>query len=220
MPEWAQDFASEVWFQTLVDGASAAVIVVFERLRGGASWPETIVLGLLAFASLVYLTGRFWKPSIRSRIRNWLDSGGYAVQTIEDKEFEFSFVAEIGNWKTIIRKNRNKKSRNVFIASYAVATPEPLRLALAPLELPARRRVLKPVAIEMYKYGANFDLGGIIEPGSLLVSEIIAVGDDMGEIDFQNTIRFVASGAKLLSELLLDLDPATIAAPNVARVGR
>src|SRR5262249_31380850 len=137
--------------------------------------------------------------SKRASRARWLDAIGYTVQVKEKKNAAFWFVATGDGTAVDIRRRSAPADHSVTIASLA-EVPEGLRRSLASMDPEMRRRALKPIARELLRSGVDVDLAAQLSApsGSVVVSDTLAVSDDLTEAEFARTIDEVTRGSKLL----------------------
>jgi len=211
MSEWVRDLISESWFQISVEAILAGALAIWERVANGRPWPEALFLGLVEFGVLFFLAGKLCTPSMRRRVHGWLDAIGYSVQMKEKKIAAFWFVATADGTALDIRRRSAPAAHSVTITSTA-DVPDVLRQSLVSMNPDARRRALRPIARELLRSGVDVDLASQLSAtsGAVVVSDTLAVSDDLTEAEFARTLDEVTRGSKLLTSLLSDVPVPTV----------
>jgi hypothetical protein len=119
------------------------------------SWPNAVVGGLLLLCSILYLMDRLGiGPSLKSRVRDWLDNSGYSIKTIHDSnEFHFVMVDNVGIVTDILQ---NTPSSPIFIASAKHKANQAQLDAFNRMNEEERRSFWKNVRIELLRYGIEY----------------------------------------------------------------
>src|SRR5581483_6086330 len=93
MPSWMPDFLQETRFQLWVGLLVTALFGGWDWLRGTETGPHIVAFSLIVLVCLLWLMDRFWQPSDRIKVRNWLDENGFSVGTERNPDATFFFVA-------------------------------------------------------------------------------------------------------------------------------
>src|ERR1700693_639682 len=88
MPEFLQNTATNL----IASFIFAMIIAAWARYKDAVSWSTAIVHGLVAITCLFFILDRFWRPSNKVKIRRWLESTGFSIQTRTDPGFNFFYV--------------------------------------------------------------------------------------------------------------------------------
>src|SRR5258708_4620616 len=98
-------FFREGLFQLVVGLSVMAIVTTMAIINKYWTWPNAIVGGVLLLCGLIYLMDRIGiGPSVKSRVRDWLDSSGYSIQTIQDgNDFHFIMTDLVGIRTSILR---------------------------------------------------------------------------------------------------------------------
>src|SRR5579872_200790 len=175
---WEPDVVSKAWFKRVTEGAGAVMLAGIDRYLSNRPWPEVLVFGLGAYCILLFLTDRFWKPSLRRQIRDWLDSSGYSVETKRNDAWEFGFVATLNGWMAVVFKGKDSLHPPEVVVASSVVVPDDFRKALGELKGDQRTSFLRPLEQELYRYEVNFDFKEFASANSVVsVSEVIVVTD-------------------------------------------
>jgi hypothetical protein len=148
-------FFRESLFQIVVGLAVTGTITVFALINKYWNWPNAVVGGVLLLCGMFYLMEKLGiGPSTKTRVRDWLDSSSFGVQTIQDtNEFHFILTDNIGMKASILQV---KASAPIMIISPGHAgTPEQVT-AFKSLTKPQQDAFWKSVRLELLKYGIQF----------------------------------------------------------------
>src|SRR6516162_10475373 len=109
-------FFREGLFQLVVGVGVASIIAFFAIVNKNWTWPNAFVRGVLLLCGLLYLMEKLGiGPSTKSRVRDWLDSLGFNIQTVQDaNEFHCRMTAAVGITTEILQA---KLDSPVLIAS-------------------------------------------------------------------------------------------------------
>jgi hypothetical protein len=153
----------------------------------------------------MYLMERIgFGPSIKSRVRDWLDSSSYSIQTVQDaNEFHFVMVDPVGSRTDIFQV---KADFPVMIVSRNhLATPEQLSTYQS-LSNTDQQRFWNNIRLELLRYGVEFSDLTLEKPGTSF-SDAVVVSRTTTAVEFLKRVLFVRSGARLYWGLLLELNP-------------
>ena len=200
-------FLREGQFQLVVGGGVASVVAFFALVSKFWTWPNAVVSSVLLLCGLLYLMEKVGiGSSTKSRIRDWLDTSGFNIQTLQDvNEFHFRMTDSAGITTEILQ---TKIDFPVLIASpFHKATPQQVSAFNA---LSASRRVefWRMVRLELLKYGVQFT-NLVLEGEGVTFSDSVMVGPAFTSSEFLQRLLVVRSGAKLYQELLLELYDAS-----------
>ena len=198
-------FFREYLFKLVVGLAVTGTVTVFAILNKYWGWPNAVVGGVLLLDGVLYLMDRLGiGPSLKSRVRDWLDSSGYNVRTIDDSnEFHFVMTDNVGTYTSVIRKASD--SPILIVSPQHKATAEQLATFKAMPES-ERQKFWKAVRLELLHYRIPFsDLD--LEGQGVEFSESIMPSAGLTVTEFLSRVLFVRSGARLYHELLADLNP-------------
>jgi len=207
----------EVLFQLVVGVLVAGVIASIAVLTKAWSWPNAAVGAVLLVCGVMYLMDRFgFGPSTKSRVRDWLDSSGFGVQTVEDTfEFHFVMTDPVGLRTDIFQAKTD--SPVVIVSAKHVASKSQLD-TFKTLSDADQKQFWKNVKLELLRYGVQFSNLNLNEPGTDF-SDTFVVSRTSTGTEFLKRVLFVRSGARLYQELLLELaaGPGNEAIPEILR---
>src|SRR5260370_1303149 len=106
-------FFREYMFQTLISVTVVASVTIWALIGKYWTWPNAIVGGLLLLSSVIYLMDRLGiGPSLKTKVRNWLDDSGFAIQTVQDQnEFHFAMFDNVNHSVNIFQETPSQRSR-------------------------------------------------------------------------------------------------------------
>jgi hypothetical protein len=196
-------FAREYLFQLIVGLTVTSTVACAAIINKYWSWPNAVVGGVLLLSGLLYLMERAGLgPSVKSRVRDWLDSSGYSIRSVSDNnEFHFMMTDSIGMQTHILQV---KAGDSILIAAPKnIASPQQFA---AYNSLTAEQRVAfwRGVRLELLKYGAQFsDL--TLDGEGVTFSENVPVSRGLTGTEFLKRVLFVRTGTRLYWELMLAL---------------
>lgn len=200
-------FAREYLFQLVVGLAVTSTVAVAAIINKYWSWPNAIVGGVLLLCGILYLMERAGLgPSIKSRVRDWLDSSGYSVRTVSDtNEFHFVMTDSVGMQTSVFQMKAGDPI--LIVTPKNIATAEQLA-AFNALSKEQQLAFWKSVRLELLKYGAQFS-NLTLEGDGVAFSDSVPVSRGLTGTEFLKRVLFVRTGTRLYWELLLALhDPA------------
>ena len=132
-----------------------STIAIFALINKYWTWPNAIVGGVLLLCGMFYLMDRLGiGPSAKSRVRDWLDSSSYGIQTLQDTyEFHFVMTDNIGLKTDIFQVKAG--SPITIVTAHHKATPEQVA-AFNSHDQPQQRAFWKNVRFELLRYGIQF----------------------------------------------------------------
>jgi len=163
--------------------------------------------GVLLLCGLLYLMEKLGiGPSTKSRVRDWLDSLGFNIQTVQDaNEFHFRMTDAVGITTEILQA---KLDSPVLIASpFHKATPEQVA-AYNSLTAQRRGEFWRMVRLELVKYGVQFS-NLVLEDEGVTFSDNVMLDSAFSGPEFLQHVLFVRSAARLYRELLKELYDAS-----------
>jgi len=200
-------FLREGQFQLVVGVGIASIVAIFALISKYWTWPNAIVSSILLLCGLCYLMEKVGiGPSTKSRIRDWLDSSGFNIQTLQDvNAFHFRMTDSAGITTEILQ---TKVDSPVLIASaFHRATPQQVA-AFNSLSGSRRVEFWRMVRLELLKYGVQFT-NLVLEGDGVTFSDSMMVEPASSGSDFLQRLLIVRSGARLYRELLLELYDAS-----------
>jgi len=204
----------EYVFQLVVGLTVTATVAILALINKYWTWPNAIVGSALLMCAVLYLMEKLGiGPSLKSRIRDWLDNSAFAIQTIQDKnECHFVMTDNIGIKTDIIQV---KVGGPVALATAGhKATAQQLATFNAMSE-ERRQHFWKMVRLELLRYGVSFsDLK--LDAEGVTFSDTLAIGPSLNEADFLRKMLTVRTVARLYWELLRELDDPKGASVSVS----
>src|SRR6516164_8152126 len=200
-------FFREGLFQLVVGVGVASIIAFVALVSKNWTWPNAFVGGVLLLCGLLYLMEKLGiGPSTKSRVRDWLDSLGFNIQTVQDaNEFHFRMTDAVGITTEILQA---KLDSPVLIASpFHKATPEQVA-AYNSLTAQRRGEFWRMVRLELVKYGVQFS-NLALEEESVTFSDNVMIDSAFSGPEFLQRVLFVRSAARLYRELLKELYEAS-----------
>ena len=145
----------EYLWQVLIGIGVVTTVTVLAVLNKYWTWPNAIVGGGLLLCGVLYLMDRFGiGPSLRSRVREWLDSSGFPIQKVDDANvFHYRVTDGIGMVTDILQLKSDSpiiiatghhKASAAQLATYNALTPE------------RQQAFWKGVRMELLRYGIAF----------------------------------------------------------------
>jgi hypothetical protein len=196
-------FFKEYFFKIAVTVGVTSTVTVFALINKYWTWPDAVVAAVLLLSGLLYLTDRLdIGPSTRSRLRDWLDSSGYNIQTVQDaNEFHFRMTDKVGITTDIIQ---NKADGPILVASGKhLATPQQLA-AFNAMTYSAKAAFWRHVRLELLRYGVAFtDLK--LDGEGVAFSDNVVLTRTFSAPELWRRLCFVRAGARLYQELLQGL---------------
>jgi hypothetical protein len=175
------------------------------------SWPNAIVGAVLLASALFYLMDRFeLGRSLKSRVRDWLDSSGYAITKVDDTNVIHYRVTD--NIKMITDVLQFKGDSPIHIATgHHLASAA--QLATYNAMPPDKQQVFwRNVRLELLRYGIQFsDLK--LDAEGVTFSEDVVPSRTLTATDFLQRLMFVRSAGRLYWELLIALNPPAPPSP-------
>ena len=200
-------FFREGLFQLVVGVGVASIIAFFAIVNKNWTWPNAFVGGVLLLCGLLYLMEKLGiGPSTKSRVRDWLDSLGFNIQTVQDaNEFHFRMTDAVGITTEILQA---KLDSPVLIASpFHKATPEQVA-AYNSLTAQRRGEFWRMVRLELVKYGVRFS-NLVLEGEGVTFSDKVMIDSAFSGPEFLQRVLSVRSAARLYRELLKELYEAS-----------
>ena len=197
-------FFREYVFKLVVTLAVTGTVTVVAVINKYWTWPNAVVGGVLLLCGVLYLTDRFGiGPSLKSRVRDWLDSSGFDIRTVQNSnEFHFVMTDSIGLSTDIFKANSDAPI-NIISGKHL---PTPQRLAtFKALTKPQQDAFWKNIRLELLRYGISFSALTLEGEGVSFSDGVIAVPTLTG-VEFLKRVLFVRTGARLYQELLAALD--------------
>jgi len=196
-------FFREYLFQLVVGVGVTITITSFALMNKYWNWPTAVVDGVLLLSGLFYLMDR-WASArpLLSRVRDWLDSSGYKIQTVQDaNEFHFQLTDNVGITTEIIQ---HKPESPIDIASGLNVASAAQFAAYKALKDSEREAFWKTVQLELLRYGVAFsDLK--LEAEGVTFTDRVVVTRALVAPEFLQKVRFVRAAARLYRALLLEL---------------
>jgi hypothetical protein len=205
-------FFREYILQLVVGVSVTATVAVVALVYKLWNWPNAIVGGVLLLCGALYLMDRLGiGPSLKSRVRDWLDSSGYSIQTIQDSnEFHFIMTDNVGIVTDILQLTAN--SPILIVSAKHKATPEQLA-AFNAKPVPEQGEFWKNVRLELLRYGIQFSTL-CLDGDGVSFSENVFPSQSLTSTEFLKRLLFVRSGARLYWELLGSLYNDTPSSPS------
>jgi hypothetical protein len=184
-----------------------SVVTVFAIINKYWTWPNAVVGSVLLASGILYLMDRVGiGPSVKSRVRNWLDSSSFGIQTIQDaNELHFVMTDNIGLRTDILQVKPD--SPITIVSANHTGTPEQL-VAFKALEKTQQDAFWRNVRLELLRYGIQFS-NLSLEGKGVAFSVNVVIDRRLNASEFLQRILFVRSGARLYWELLLALGEAS-----------
>jgi hypothetical protein len=208
-----RNFFREYILKLVITVTVASTVTSAALIGGYWGWPNAVVGGVMLLCGVFYLTDRLGLgPTLRSRVRNWLDASGYDIRAIEDSnQFHFVVTDNVGI-KTEVLQVKSESPIMIRSAQH-IPTSEQLAPYKAQSE-PERNAFWRGVRLELLRYGISFsDLRPDGE--GVTFSDTIVVGQSFTGTEFLKQLMFVRSGARLYQELWLALYDDHIWVPPV-----
>lgn len=180
-------------------------VTAWAIFRSYWTWPNAIVGAVLLACGLFYLMDRFGLgPSLKSRVRDWLDGSGYAITKVDDANvLHYRVTDNIGMTTDIIQL---KSDSPIHIATgHHVASAS--QLATYNAMTPDRQQAFwRTVRLELLRYGISFsDLK--LDAEGVAFSDDVVASRSLTATDFLQRLMFVRSAGRLYWELLMALNP-------------
>jgi hypothetical protein len=196
-------FFREGLFQLIVGIAVTGTIATIALVTKVWNWPNAVVGGVLLLCGTMYVMERLGVgPSIKSRVRDWLDSSGYSIQTVQDiYAFHFVMTDNVG-FRTDVFQVKSESPITIMSAKHT-ATQQQVAVFNS-LARPEQFRFWQRVRIELLRYGVQFS-NLTLEGEGVNFSDDFVIGRASTGTEFLRRVLFVRSGARLYQELLLEL---------------
>ena len=195
----ARKFFREYIFKLVVGVAVTGTVTILALINKLWTWPNAVVGGVLLLSGALYLTDRFGiGPSLKSRVRDWLDSSGFGVRSIQDSnEFHFVLRDNFGMETGIIQSKPDSPIK--IVSPRHMATPEQIAAFQAMSEL-EQRNFWKVVRLELLRYGVEFS-NLVLDGNGVSFSDNVVAGRSLTAADFLKRVMFVRSAGRLYWEL-------------------
>ena len=211
-------FFREYILQLMIALTVTSTVTVFALIGKYWNWPNAVVGSILLLCGVFYLTDRLGLgPTLKSRVRDWLDASNYDVRTIQDSNhFHFMMTDNIG-LKTAILQVKPDSPISIVCPKIG-PLPEQLAAYKALSSDQERKAFWRTVRHELLKYGISFS---DLKPDGegVTFSDLVVVSPSFTSAEFLNRVMFVRSGARLYRDLWTALyDPGplpVIAEPTV-----
>lgn len=191
MPEFLQNTATNL----IASFVFAMIIAAWARYKDAVSWSTAIVYGLVAVTCLFFILDRFWRPSGKVKIRKWLESTGFSIQTRTDPGFAFFYVLtdEQG-----VRANVYQIERNKFVVlEVKMIVDEDLAARYAKLSSDQKENLRQRIGSDLLRSGIGF--ADLTEFKAVRIIDQIIVTDQTSEFDFITRLFAVRNAGKLFS---------------------
>lgn len=187
--------------------AVTSTITVFAIISKIWNWPNAVVGAILLLCGILFLMDRLGiGPSLKSRVRDWLDSTSFGVTTVQDSnEFHFRMTDNVGIVADIWQPKPDYSI--VIMSGHHKATSQQLGVFNA-MAKQAQDTFWKNVRLELLRYGISFSNLALDGDGVALSTTITP---SLSSDDFLKALLFVRSGARLYWELLGNLNPPATA---------
>jgi hypothetical protein len=195
----------EYLFKLVVGLAVTGTITAFALINKYWSWPNAVVGGVMLLGGVLYLMDRLGiGPSLKSRVRDWLDSSGYNIRTIEDSnEFHFTLTDPVGIVTDVLQMKPNSP---VLIVSAGHKAAAPQLATFKGKSEADQQGFWRSVRLELLRYRISFsDL--TLEGEGVSFSESVMPSSGLSGTEFLKRVLFVRSAARLYWELLANLNP-------------
>jgi len=199
-------FVHEYVLKVVVGIGVTSTVAIAALLNKYWTWPNAVVGSVLLLCGILYLMEKFGiGPSMKSRVRDWLDSSSYSIQTISDaNEFHFVMTDNVGMRTDILQAKAD--SPIMVVTPKNLASQEQLA-AFKSLNIEQQRMFWRGIRLELLKYGAGFS-NLSLEGEGVAFSDSIPASRALTGTEFLKRVFFVRAGARLYWELLLELhDP-------------
>jgi hypothetical protein len=145
------NFFREYILKLVVALTVTSTVTVLALISKYWSWPNAVVGGILLLCGALYLTDRLGLgPTLKSRVRDWLDASNYDIRAVEDSnQFHFVVTDNVGIKASILQVKPG--SPVMIISPKHTATPEQFEVYKA-LSEPERKAFWRSVRLEFLKY--------------------------------------------------------------------
>lgn len=207
-------FFREYVFKLVVTVAITSTVAIAALANRLWTWPNAVVGSVLLACGVVFLMDRLGVgPSLKSRVRDWLDGSSFDVKTIQDtNEIHYVVTDNIGMKTDIIQVKHGGPIEIISIKH--TATPDQLAV-YNKMNEPEKATFWRDIRLELLRYGLAFtDLR--LDGDGVAFSDTLVAGSHVSSIDFLKRLLFVRSGARLYWELSNNLTHSTTSAAGAA----
>ncbi len=197
MSNWFPEILQGTIVQIIVSLIIAMALAFWGRLKDAWPWPTAVFYALVTVTCLIFLFRIFWQPSNKVRIRKWVETTGFSVQTRDESSCEFFYVVtdEQG-----VRLNvyQPKKQKYIILEVRLVPSEEIIKKfeGLSPAQ---RDEFVVGAGLELLRYGIGFS--DLKELKSVRLIDQVSITSKTSEFDFVSRMFFVRNSGKFLNLL-------------------
>ncbi len=199
MENLLRDAISNQLVQLFIAGVISVALILANRLiKWGLSPPQLIVYALWLFLGvIVFFNQMAFEPSLRTKIREWLDSPTYSVRPA-DHESGFGFVVTDRQGKSI----QISETDPTITINTGVGLSDELKGRFLRLSEQEKEHVIADLKIELLRIQMGYqNLGFNLHEGVVLSTEITVTRETL-RVDFFKTLFFIRGGRDFFLELL------------------
>lgn len=193
------DAISNQLVQVFIAGTISGALFAANRLKKwGLSTPQISVYALWLFLGvIVFFNQMAFEPSLRTKIRDWLDSPMYSIRSA-DHEGGFGFVVTDRQGKSI----QISETHPTITINTGVGLSDDLKGRFLRLSEQEKKRVIADLKIELLRIQMGYkNLGLKLHEGVVLSTEMTVTRETL-QIDFFKTLFFIRGGRDFFLELL------------------
>jgi hypothetical protein len=210
-------FFQEYIFQSVIGVGVTAAVTAFAVLAKLWTWPNAVVGAVLLLCGLLYLAERLGiGPTERTRVRNWLDESGFAIQTVSDtNSIHFVLVDNIGFYTHVVQV----KSGDPLSIAMPGLKPDDKHLAtFATMDDAAKQAFWKKIRIELLRTRTQFSNLKLDGEG-VTISTQLSMARTLTGVEFLREMVIVRSAGRLYLEMINEALPEQkqLTAPGVTQ---